>query len=73
MWDFSEETRPIARKDYHCDASDWLSNFDRDEFDKEELAIIDLAKAENNKILITTLEVFPNLNDICVAHDAYDE
>ena len=88
MWDFSEETQPIARKDYHCGASDWLSNFDRCEFDEKELAVIDLARTENNKILkgtkyvkvtgkwegeFSTFRARIDLNGICVAHDAYAE
>ena len=88
MWDFSEETQPIARKDYHCDASDWLTNFDRNDFDKEELVIIDLAKTENNKILkgtkyikvsgkwegeFNTFRARIDLNTICADHDAYAE
>ena len=88
MWDFSEETQPIARKDYHCEASDWLGNFSDDEFDEEELTVIARARHEGFKILkgerytkttgkwegeFSTFRARIDLNNICIKHNAYDE
>ena len=88
MWDFSGETQPTARKDYHCDASEWLSNFDDSDFDAQDLAIINLARSENNKILkgtkyikvtgkyegdFCTFRAKPELNAICIKYDIYDD
>jgi len=50
-WDVSTFTEPVARKEYRCDASDWLRNsmYD-DDFTPAELAVFNKAKAENFKI-----------------------
>ncbi len=40
MWNFETTTKQKANKDYHCDASEWLSNYSDDEFDELELTVI---------------------------------
>ena len=44
---------PVARKDYYCNASDWICNsFLCDEdYDPEDLVTIEKAREENWKIL----------------------
>ena len=48
-WDFYTETKPTARKEYTCEAIDWILNQGLDSFgfDDNELAVI--AKAESEK------------------------
>lgn len=52
-WDFYTLTTPKARKQYTCEAIDWILNdgLDAYEFDEEELAIIEKARSEKWKIL----------------------
>jgi hypothetical protein len=52
-WDFCRETTPKARKEYTCDAIDWILNdgLDSYEFSDEELSIIKNAESEKWKIL----------------------
>jgi len=52
-WTFSKTTSPVARKDYHCEASDWISNsigYD-DELSEEDQATWEKAQEEGCKIL----------------------
>jgi len=54
MWEFSAETKPTARKDYHCEASDWIINtvgLDEREFEPEDWAKIEEARKNGFKIL----------------------
>ena len=56
-WDMQTVTNPIAKKDYHCQASDWIDNtlgWNEAEYDEEDRPIILKAKAENFKILKST-------------------
>ena len=53
-WENSTITTPVARKEYHCQASDWIDNsigWDEQEYDEEDRPVIRQAKAENCKIL----------------------
>lgn len=52
-WELDKRTTQIARKDYHCDASDWILNagLPDEDFSAEQLASIEKAKQENWKIL----------------------
>lgn len=47
-----EETKPVARKDYDCDACPWIFNGDigPDYYTADELLIIDAALADKGKI-----------------------
>ena len=87
-WEFETVSTPKARKDYHCDASDWISNYGEDEFTPEEWGIIQKAKLEKNKILkgtkyhkvtgkwegeFSTFRARIDLNKICMANDIYEE
>lgn len=38
-WDFSVTTTPVARKEYRCQAAEWLENDDIEEFTQEEQII----------------------------------
>jgi len=51
-WDVCTESRPIARKEYYCQASDWIDNagFSEDDYTPEEYAVIQSARAERFKI-----------------------
>ena len=53
MWEVETCTNPVAKKDYHCQASDWIDNvsLQDDELGEEDLKTIRLAKDENNRIL----------------------
>jgi hypothetical protein len=53
-WDFSVTTTPVARKEYRCQAAEWLENDDIEEFTQEEQVIYAAAERENFKILIGT-------------------
>lgn len=52
MWDFSNESFTKARKEYRCDAAEWVVNgIDNDvEFSEDDQAIIDQARSEKWKI-----------------------
>lgn len=51
-WDVCTETMPIAKKDYNCDAAEWICNvsLQDDLYEPEDLAIIKQAKDEGWKI-----------------------
>ena len=55
-WEIETTTTPVAKKEYHCEASDWIDNCGGGEgdFEPEDWAVIQNALAENNKILIGT-------------------
>ena len=89
-WDMQKVEYPFARKDYHCDAAEWINNSDLgdDEFTVEDLALIEKARSEGFKVLKGhkyikvsgkwegNFEVFrarPELNQICVEYEIYDE
>jgi len=87
-WDIATNTEPVARKEYHCQASDWITNYMcDDDFTPEELIIFKKAQAEKFKILKGTQyrkvsgiwegesSVFrarPDMDDICQKYDIYD-
>ena len=54
-WSISEITEPTARKDYHCEASDWIDNelgWDKRYYNNDEdYQIVKKARKENCKIL----------------------
>jgi hypothetical protein len=52
-WDFCKTTEQKARKDYNCDAADWLINtgIDEADFSHDENLIIKKAQSEKWKIL----------------------
>lgn len=52
MWEVETVTNPVARKDYHCQASDWIVNAGLDErdYEAEDWAVIEKAKAEGFQI-----------------------
>ena len=53
MWEIEEVTYPVARKEYTCQAWDWINNsgLGENEYDPEDWLIIEKARAENFKIL----------------------
>jgi len=55
-WDCEKTTTPVAKKDYHCDASEFIGNasYPDEDYEPEDLAIIEQAKKENNKIKLGT-------------------
>lgn len=89
MWDISTQTKPVARKQYHCEASDWIGNCcDLSEVSAEDLAVIQKAQAEGNKILpgdnylkvtgkwegeFTTFRARLDLDSICRKYNLYDD
>ena len=52
-WEFEATTFPVAKKHYHCEASDWLNNCQIDECDltDDERLSVEGAKADGWKIL----------------------
>lgn len=48
-WELESVTQPVARKDYHCQASDWVERAGLEEADysAEDWATIEKARAEN--------------------------
>jgi len=52
-WEMETRTDPVARKDYHCQASDWICESGRDEseYEVKDWATIKKAKSEDWKIL----------------------
>ena len=88
IWDFAETTTQKARRDYHCDASDWISNISGIDYNEEDWDIFLKAKNEDFKILKGTMytktkgkwegefSIFRarvDLNDICLKYDLYTE
>ncbi len=53
VWDVCTTTRPVARKEYECDACELIEGFGLSEgdFEPEDWAVIEKAEAEGNKIL----------------------
>lgn len=53
MWEIETVTYPMARKEYHCQASDFISDgsLDEKDFDHEDWAIIKAAEKEKFKII----------------------
>ncbi len=51
-WELATESQPVARKVYHCEASDWIDNcgFDESDYSPEDWAAIEKARAENWEI-----------------------
>ena len=53
-WTMETITNPIAKKDYHCEASDWIDNtigWDAEEFDDKDRTVIKKAREEDCRIL----------------------
>jgi hypothetical protein len=88
-WDFFIVTTQVARKDYKCDAAEWLGNMMcDDDFTLDELPIIKKAESEKWKILKGTVysktsgkwdgdfSVFrarPELDELCLKYDLYQD
>ena len=54
MWKVCTVTQPVARKEYNCEASDWIDNtigWDESEFEPQDVETIRKARAERFKIL----------------------
>lgn len=54
MWEIEASGYPVARKDYDCQAVDWIDNtigFNKEEFTPEEWEKIELARNKGFKIL----------------------
>ena len=56
MWDFSKVSKPVAKKDYCCDAWPWIENegLGMVDLSQEELGVIEKARNEKFKILSGT-------------------
>ncbi len=53
-WEIEKTTCPVAEKDYHCEASDWIDNtigWEEEDFEEEDRPIIRKALSEGLKIL----------------------
>ena len=52
-WNFETESHPVATKEYHCQASDWIiaAGENEGDYDPEDWEIIQKARAEGWKIL----------------------
>lgn len=89
-WEMETITHPKARKEYHCQASDWICNagWSDEDYEPEDLKIINNARDENWKILKGTeylkvsgkwegdFSVFrarKDLDIICNKYELYDE
>lgn len=88
-WDCYEESTPIARKDYNCDASDFLCEMIGEvKFSFAELRLIVKAKRDKWRIKkgqkylkvkgkwdgdFCTFRARPELDDICRKHELYYE
>ncbi len=87
-WDFCNTSTPKAKKDYRCDACEWLINVGTDFLSDEECAIYESAKAEGFKIRtgsqyikcegmwdgeFSVFRARPDINEICVRHQVYRE
>lgn len=88
-WDCYEESEPVARKDYHCDASEYINEaLGESIFSFSDLRLI--AKAKQDKWRIKKGQKYikvkgkwdgdfcvfrarPELNDLCLKHDLYYE
>lgn len=48
-WELETTTRPVARKDYHCQASDWIENsgLERADYSEEDWSTIEKARSES--------------------------
>tara|TARA_R110002049_G_scaffold282589_3_gene462439 strand:+ start:1175 stop:1447 length:273 start_codon:yes stop_codon:yes gene_type:complete len=88
-WDVETTTEPVARKDYHCMACDWIHDSISEQiFNFSELRLIAKAKKENWQIKKgqkyikvsgkwdgewCTFRARPEINDLCQKHDIYQE
>jgi len=88
-WTFSKVTFPVARKNYRCEASDWISNSMRyGDLTEEDQAIWEKAKKEGCKILkgtrykkitgkyegeMSTYRARLDLDDLCCRYSLYPD
>ena len=89
-WQFSVETQPVARKDYCCEGMEWICavGLGDDEYDPDDLAVIEVARSEGSKILrgqryrkvtgkwegeFCTVRCRPEINAICQDYGLYNE
>lgn len=88
MWELEKTTYPIAKKNYHCEASDWVDNGCLDDISKADMATIKKAKEEGFKILLGTkylkttgkwdgeFSIYRcriDLHDICIKYGIYPD
>jgi len=55
MWTASKTIEEIARRDYNCEAWEWIDNSDLEDATDEQIKIIEQARKEGCKILKGTL------------------
>ena len=87
-WDCSTKTTHVARKEYNCNASEWFSDADLQEWDDEDLEILETIMSENYKILkgtkyihirgkwdgeFCTFRARLDSNKLCEMYDLYQE
>jgi hypothetical protein len=88
-WDVATNTEPVARRDYRCDASEWINNTcDRDDLNDEEKGAYDEAKADSFKILkgmrylktsgffegeASVFRARPEMDSICRKYNIYSD
>ena len=88
-WDVATNTEPVARKEYRCQASEWVNNMmARDELTEDELEVYEKAEAEGWKILKgtkylktdgfwdgepSTFRARPDMDAICQKYHLYHD
>lgn len=86
-WDFCTNEIRTARKEYYCDACEWIENQDaREEFGEEDLAIWEKAKSEKCRIRKGTKYIInkgkyegdwsvfrarPEIDELCQKYNVY--
>ena len=87
-WTVATSTEPKARKEYECQASEWVNNvMCRDDLTDDERIAYDKAKADGFKITKgmkyrktdgfwdgdpSTFRARPEMDDICIKYNIYD-
>lgn len=87
-WEMEQHSNPVARKNYTCNAADWLLNTDWEDFSKEDVVTILLARKDGFRILkgekyvkvtgkwegeFSVFRARPELEAICQKYDVYDD
>jgi len=89
MWDVATYSEPVARKEYRCQACEWIDNMmSRDDLTPEERVLYDIARADGFHILkgekyrktdgiwegsSSVFRARPDMDDICNKYDLYAE
>ncbi len=87
-WDVATNTEPVARKEYICQASEWINNrCCRDDLTPDEQILYDKASSDGFKITKgmkyrktdgfydgepSVFRARPEMDDICLKYDMYD-